>query len=152
MKISKKVSIICKTCGKKHLVFPSRLRRGLGKYCSRSCFLISNGKQMMGNKNINYIHGKAGSKEMIVRKNLRRMYGISLEQKQHMLISQDHKCAICGTPIILHSKRGSQIDHNHNTGKIRQLLCTGCNCGIGNFKENIDTLQKAISYLRKWGT
>jgi len=39
------------------------------------------------------------------------------------------------------------VDHNHSTGKIRSLLCQGCNHGIGHFKESITLLKRAIKYL-----
>ena len=40
------------------------------------------------------------------------------------------------------------IDYNHNTGKIRKLLCHRCNHGLGNFLDDIDLLSKAIQYLK----
>lgn len=59
-------------------------------------------------------------------------------------------CAICGKPESL-SRQSISIDHNHNTGKIRGLLCSKCNTAIGYFGENIKYLQNAIKYLQKHG-
>lgn len=50
-------------------------------------------------------------------------------------------CAICGIEGNL------VVDHNHTTLKIRGMLCTNCNLGLGHFKDNKDLLQSAISYL-----
>lgn len=61
-------------------------------------------------------------------------------------------CAICGTYLSSESKikreRG-HIDHCHATGKVRGILCDLCNKGLGQFKDNIESLTKAIEYLRK---
>lgn len=47
-----------------------------------------------------------------------------------MLEKQDYKCAICGKPQDLHP-RNFAVDHNHKIGKVRALLCDGCNYGVG---------------------
>ena len=75
---------------------------------------------------------------------LKRTYGITLEDKNRMVREQDNKCAICGI-----QSDSLAVDHNHNTGKIRELLCNGCNSGLGHFRENTITLKKAIEYLNK---
>ena len=62
--------------------------------------------------------------------------------------AQDHKCAICGSPEMNTKNKVLCVDHNHNTGNIRALLCSSCNTGLGNFKDNIILLQKAIQYLK----
>lgn len=60
---------------------------------------------------------------------------------------QDRKCAICSEPIQKQGK-GTHIDHNHDTGKVRGLLCPRCNTGLGQFRDDISILQKAIRYLQ----
>jgi hypothetical protein len=54
-------------------------------------------------------------------------------------------CCICGST---RGKRNHHIDHCHATGVLRGLLCHNCNLGIGHFKDNIELLEKAITYLR----
>ena len=66
----------------------------------------------------------------IMDSNLRIKYGITREQYFEMLEEQGYKCAICGKPRELHS-RNFAVDHNHKTGKVRGLLCDGCNYGVG---------------------
>src|SRR5690349_10575214 len=62
--------------------------------------------------------------------NLKMKYGITIEIYDEMLKSQDYKCAICKKPQSKHS-RAFAVDHNHKTGKVRALLCDGCNYGVG---------------------
>lgn len=79
---------------------------------------------------------------------LRRLYGITFEQYEQMRVSQNGCCAICGNPF--RDGKDTQVDHNHTTGKIRQLLCSHCNTGIGNLMDDVSILAKAIEYLNKW--
>ena len=59
---------------------------------------------------------------------------------------QDGKCAICGKRDEL---RRLALDHCHKTGKLRGLLCMQCNTGLGQFRDDTNLLQKAITYLSK---
>jgi hypothetical protein len=76
---------------------------------------------------------------------LKKKYGISSIEKTKMLKDQENKCAICKTSFL--GAKGTHVDHCHETGKIRNLLCMRCNVGLGNFKDNTDLLRKAIEYL-----
>lgn len=78
-----------------------------------------------------------------------KKFGVTPEQFEAMLAAQDFKCAVCGTndPGM---NRDWCVDHNHTSGDVRGLLCNGCNKGLGHFKENIEALHGAISYLRKY--
>lgn len=73
-------------------------------------------------------------------------YGITPEQYKDMHETQQGKCAICNTEPK--TKRGLHVDHDHGTGKVRGLLCHGCNVALGSFKEDVTLLNKAIEYLR----
>lgn len=55
-------------------------------------------------------------------------------------------CAICYTSFDA-SEKSVQIDHNPTTGKIRGLLCKNCNTGLRKFKEDIESLQRAVFYI-----
>lgn len=88
------------------------------------------------------------SQELYKDANFRRKYKLTLDQVNSMIVAQDHRCAICLEK--LGESRDTHVDHDHKTGKIRQILCRGCNHGIGNFKENMVILQRAVDYLKRW--
>lgn len=79
--------------------------------------------------------------------NLRRLYGISLEEYNTMFAEQEGCCAICGTHQM-QLKRALAVDHDHDTGKVRALLCTHCNTALGSFFENEETILRALDYLK----
>lgn len=83
--------------------------------------------------------------------NLKTTYGINPGQFDLMLEQQDNKCAICETDKPGGRYSQWHIDHDHQTKKIRGLLCHSCNLGIGIFEEDIERLEAAIQYLRKHG-
>ena len=75
---------------------------------------------------------------------LKRTYGITLKHKQEMYINQNGECAICKQPVSFNK---ICVDHCHENGVIRQLLCNRCNLFLG-FLENLDTdLQNYLDYL-----
>lgn len=81
---------------------------------------------------------------------LKYEYGITLEQYNKMLVKQEGCCAICGSPSP--NRKGSDyfhVDHCHNTGTVRGLLCNGCNLGLGSFKDSQKSLENAIEYLKQ---
>ena len=80
---------------------------------------------------------------------LMRHYGVTLEEYDRMFEEQNGCCAICGRHQS-EFKKSLEVDHNHKTKKIRELLCGNCNRMLGQAMENIDTLQKGINYLEKW--
>lgn len=85
---------------------------------------------------------------------MKSVYGITIEQYNKMFEEQKGLCAICGLPEShknMHGLKGLSIDHNHNTDKVRGLLCNNCNLAIGQLKVDsfgVLNLQKAIEYLR----
>lgn len=82
-----------------------------------------------------------------LRKNsLKRKYGMSVQEYDDMLASQLHRCAICKKHQS-ELKTGFVVDHHHETGKVRGLLCRPCNSTIGYAFESISTLRNAIDYL-----
>ena len=84
---------------------------------------------------------------------LKKRYNITQQEYETKLASQDYKCALCGKDAS-DNKRGGKldplhIDHCHKTNTLRDLLCHQCNSGLGQFKDNIEFLLKAVDYLRK---
>lgn len=91
------------------------------------------------------------SKKRVQKKDysLKYNYGISLDEYNEKLLSQNNRCAICKREKLLNEKSFA-VDHNHETEKVRGILCHGCNAGIGCFIENTQFLEEAINYLNKW--
>jgi len=91
-------------------------------------------------------------KELGRSSNYRRVYGVDIAEYERLLEAQDGRCAICGSTDPRASRtRFLQIDHDHVTGKIRGLLCSPCNLGIGKFDEDLARLEAAARYLRDNG-
>ena len=78
---------------------------------------------------------------------LKRRYGITLDQWNEMFEDQKGCCAICKRHQSEINKRLA-VDHNHDTGEVRKLLCTNCNTALGLFYDNQDILLNAVEYLR----
>jgi hypothetical protein len=78
----------------------------------------------------------------------RKLYGIGTEDYAQMLAEQWNACAICRAPYT--TEKRLVIDHDHETGKVRGLLCSACNKGLGNFRDSREHLQAAISYLARF--
>jgi hypothetical protein len=76
---------------------------------------------------------------------LKKQFGIDIAEYERMLAAQKGQCAICGQ---LDEKYNLAVDHCHGTNKIRGLLCSQCNLGLGYFKDRPDLLERAIKYLR----
>ena len=77
---------------------------------------------------------------------LKKLYNISIDDYEQRLKDQNHSCSICGSK---QEGKYLAVDHCHNTGKVRSLLCGTCNTGLGQFKDNPELLIKAADYLRK---
>lgn len=86
------------------------------------------------------------------RSHLKRNFGITLEDYNQMSETQNHVCAICGSKEMDNKNKVLTVDHCHNTGKIRGLLCGQCNMGMGSLKDSIELLKKSIIYLKKYNS
>lgn len=115
---------ICRWCG--NTFSPSGPSH---KYCSEDCF-----------------------KRVYADRYYKRKYNVGLSWVESKLKEQDYLCAICktqGFKMLDSHYTGLNLDHDHNTGLPRGLLCHNCNRGLGLFKENLDYLQRAIEYVKK---
>lgn len=100
---------------------------------------------------------KQCAKEQQTKWYYQRKHGISLEEREAMLVSQGGKCAICGNPTVFPTLKGREnntgesavVDHCHASSKIRGVLCGHCNTGLGSFKDNLQSLLNAVDYLLK---
>jgi len=74
-------------------------------------------------------------------------YNITEVEFNSLFASQGGMCAICGKILVLYSKNGVAIDHDHKSGKIRGLLCRECNLMLGFSNDDVTILNSAIKYL-----
>lgn len=82
------------------------------------------------------------------RKNeLKRKYGLTLEQYEEILSKQEGICVICHKPCPTGKRLA--VDHKHETDKVRGLLCRPCNAALGLFKDSHELLRVAADYLEK---
>lgn len=94
----------------------------------------------------------AQNREAIRRYKLLSQFGITREQYDRLSDIQDGTCAICREPEQTRANNGHTlkelaVDHDHETGAIRGLLCARCNKALGGFRDNIDYLRRAAEYL-----
>jgi len=71
-------------------------------------------------------------------------YGLTLEERNAKEIRQDHRCMIC------HRLMSLEVDHDHETEQVRDLLCRPCNLAVGLLREDIATAENLVKYLKKW--
>ncbi len=96
----------------------------------------------------NYRSNKNGLRDRIAREGVRRRYGLKVGEYDQLFKKQKGCCAICDThqEKIL---RRLDVDHCHETGKIRGLLCLNCNRGMGLLKDDLTILKRVVRYLQK---
>ena len=100
-----------------------------------------------------YRRDPENSKRIMRRQNIRIYWphlslNDALKAYEDMKQFQNNACAICKISLDENEKR-AYIDHDHDTGKVRGLLCSHCNSGLGFFKDNLDSLENAKNYLIK---
>jgi hypothetical protein len=79
---------------------------------------------------------------------IKRKYGITRDQYEALLCHQGGVCAICRQTCVTGFRLG--VDHDHKTGKVRGLLCSKCNRGIGNLGDDVVRLRLAVQYLEMY--
>lgn len=90
-----------------------------------------------------------GVRQRELKNDLKKNYGISLEQYQTMLDAQGGVCGICGQPRG--KRRRLSVDHNHKTGEVRGLLCDRCNPALERLETVLNWATRAEEYLRRFG-
>jgi hypothetical protein len=131
---------VCKKCGAGKDVAEfqanSRCADGRSIYC-RFCTSIVNHKYKEKDK----IKGTAYR--------LRIAFNLTLEDRQRMKDEQGGVCAVCGNAKGGQSGDGLVVDHDHDSGKVRALLCHKCNIALGHVDDNIERLDALKAYLMK---
>lgn len=140
---------VCTKCG---------IAKSLSEYHKRpnvACGLMSHCKECNAKKSREYRKNNPEKIRSLDRSylpqkwiaHLRRKYGMTLNDYEQMLRSQDGKCAICRTETPGGRTNKMHVDHDHITGEVRGLLCSPCNQMLGYAKDNINILKKAAKYL-----
>lgn len=91
-----------------------------------------------------YTDNKERFKPFVKDSHLKRNYNLSLKEFDSILKTQNGGCNICGR-----EDRTLCVDHCHDTGKVRGILCRQCNTGIGQFNDDPVLIEKALEHLRK---
>lgn len=102
--------------------------------------------------NQNYQSNPENQEKQWERKLLRN-YSMTPTEFNALWDSQDGRCAVCKVPLEPRgrTKKSAAVDHNHATGKVRGILCRGCNTGIGNLRDDPEILTAAVEYLVRNG-
>lgn len=90
------------------------------------------------------------NRQSIRLKNRVGRYKMLYSEFQELWNKQNGRCAICGTLFL--NDRSYRIDHDHETGKVRGILCASCNTGLGLFKDAPEVLNMASEYLTTHGS
>lgn len=127
---------------------PSRRPFGLS-----SCCIPCDNARKAEQKRKNYWSDLEAGRRQSRAANLKRNFGITIEEYETQFAKQKGLCGCCGEAetYIHHATNRTAnlaVDHCHRTGRIRKLLCSNCNKGLGCFKDDPDRLQKAINYLK----
>jgi hypothetical protein len=82
--------------------------------------------------------------------NLRWRYGLTLEEFDAIIASQNDACAVCFRPFNHDpQKRDIVVDHNHDTGQMRGIVCAKCNAILGRVDRDVEILKRAVAYLER---
>jgi hypothetical protein len=92
------------------------------------------------------IKGRSETPEQRFKHKLKSLYNLTIKEYTKMVKFQNNKCKICEEDMKI-----PFVDHCHNTGIVRGLLCGLCNAGLGQFKDDIHRLNKAVDYIEQTG-
>jgi Recombination endonuclease VII len=103
--------------------------------------------------NLEKYHTNPNKRQYGLNKNLKQMYGITLEQYNALLVAQGGVCAICKQAETWVDSRTQEVarlrvDHCHVTGKVRALLCSRCNSVIGVLETNLEQIDVYLHYIQ----
>jgi hypothetical protein len=168
-----KIKCFCKNCNEIFYEIPSKVNKGKGKFCSLKCYLIYRRKRIVvrgTSKTCSTCGIEKDIKDFMYRKDtrdrlttqcsdcrkktlIRSKYKVSIKEAKDLYYQQiNGSCDACGMTADEHFKIYGNllhIDHDHETGKVRGVICYKCNITLGHFKDSIEHLQLLINYLRR---
>jgi hypothetical protein len=100
---------------------------------------------------VRLVENNPGRRRYNMIQNLRR-YGLTITEHEAMVTAQGNRCAICGDPPDPNGVRASSrlhVDHDHDTGVVRGLLCNRCNQGVGYFRDEARLMLRAAQYIEE---
>lgn len=141
---------ICTQCGEERPILAFRSRGGAQRHLlkSRCNSCLYKEHRRWTEENPDRIHEYRQKDSWTLAKRCARR-GITPEQLVDRFERQEHSCAICRDAIRL---MDSAIDHNHDTGEFRGVLCKQCNRALGMFKDSATILRSAAEYLEAFGS
>lgn len=105
------------------------------------------GKEASGRKRWRQANARR-VKSYMQQRSLKKLYGITQVDYDKKLAEQEGRCAVCRREPDT-TKRRLHVDHDHDTGVIRGILCHGCNTGLGAFQDDAVILEQARHYLKR---
>lgn len=137
-----KGSRVCDQCDTRQDItefFWTNKRKGRRRKC-KTCVIL-NAKKYRENNRDKY-------REYSFKWHLNANYQMSIDEYRNLLSEQSNSCFICLRPFDLNDQaRRPHLDHCHETGKVRGILCFRCNTALGKFQDNPDLLRKAAEYV-----
>ena len=141
----------CKACIKKHDASKNYKPIYRGTKICQTCKITKKATEFHVNKKHKDGLERRCKKCNMLRKDnnhYRNKYGITLDDYNNLIKSQNYQCAICKTVDPGVGINRFHVDHNHSTGVVRGLLCSNCNRALGQFKDDISILESAAEYIR----
>jgi len=134
----------CKVCGYVGTDFPNGVRSRCTKCRNEYCKLFDLKSIMIDPLSVRLRNMKS---------HLKNKFGLTIEDYMSMFNKQSGQCIICGVKPEEYTGTSKKhktlhVDHDHITNKVRGLLCHDCNVGLGSFRDNIQNLANAMSYLQ----
>ena len=133
--------MICNRCGVEFVGHGNR------RYCDDECYQEAQRAYSLERYHLKDEDAKRAHKEAGWKSNLLTKFGMTPVDYAELYANQGGKCAICDVEQKDEDRRFA-VDHDHETGKVRALLCASCNKGLGHFKDNFNILIAAAIYLR----
>lgn len=118
---------------------PERPNHGHG-FCKK-CYYIEHREDILRRAKLDYKNRTSEIKDRIYTWHLKRTYGISRNDYEQLLYSQNGVCFLCHKPPCKDKFKRLHVDHDHITGRVRGLLCRGCNGLVGWYESHKDQLK-----------